>query len=141
MSIRKNYLFMLFLYLLALGCCEASHDSAPYGFTIKKDGKTIFGGDKSKINISFLEDKTSKPYFNLIKDYDGKDSVVFVSILPPSDKSMVKYLIVNDLAKRKDTLSLFYSVSKCSVTFESSLLNGKKGTVTTINYAVIFDVD
>lgn len=129
------------LMTLAFGCCETSHDSAPYGFTIKKDGKAIFGSDKSNVNISFLDDKTSKPYFNLIKDYDGKDSVVFVSILPPSDKSMVKYLIVNDFAKRKDTLTLFYSVSKCSITFESSLLNGKKGNVTTLNYAVIFDVD
>lgn len=132
---------ILMLIMLVSGCCDTNKDSAPYGFTIKKDGKAIFGNDKSKINISFLEDKTSKPYFNLIKDYDGKDSIVFVSILPPSDKSMVKYLIVNDFAKRKDTLSLFYSVSKCSVTFESSLLNGKKGTVTTLNYAVIFEVD
>ena len=127
--------------MTVFGCCDASKNSAPYGFTIKRNGVGTIGSDKSKINVLFLENKTSKQYFNLIKDFDGKDSLVFISILPPSDKSIVKYLIVNDLSKRTDTLSLFYSISDCSISFESSLLNGKEGKETTLNYGTIFDLE
>jgi hypothetical protein len=132
---------VILLSLLIFGCCDTSKNSAPYGFTIKKNGVGTIGSDKSKVSILFSDNKTSKQFFNLIKEFDGKDSLIFISILPPADKSMIKYLVVNDLSKRTDTLSLFYSISDCSISFESSLLNGKKGKVTTLNYGTIFDLD
>lgn len=139
MFTRKIALF----FILSLGgCCENPQDLPDFGLAIQKNGLNTLGKDKEKINVFLIDDTKSKQSFNLLTlNEDTKDSIVSLSINPPLNKSLVKYLIVNNILKRTDTLSLSYSVSKCSITLEEALLNGKKGKMSEYGGVTIFEIN
>ncbi len=117
----KNLFIYLFTILLVSACCDSSTPQAPYGFRMVKNGKSLVAKDKEKAQILLFDDKSKVSFQS--QSISPKDTLLNYAFNP----NATKYLIVNILLNRTDTLTFPKGFSGCYLVQDGATLNGKEG--------------